>query len=115
MSNSTLPVLPPEILIDNENTRLIDQVRAALSHPLSQSFQDCLDTLVRLATNVNGKTRLFLDFAPLSFEFVVLKADGSRWINGGVIFHGQHDGYGSGSAPTFAVSIGGADGWQIHT
>ena len=66
-------------------------------------------------TNVKGKARLYLDFAPLSFGFVILKDSGAAWINGGVIFHGAHDGYGSGSAPTYAVSVGGADGWQIHT
>lgn len=35
--------------------------------------------------------------------------------NGGIIFHGSHDGYGSGSAPTFSVCINPTDGYSIHT
>lgn len=62
---------------------------------------------------------LFGDFAPLSFSFVmkVRGEDGKYkyWFNGGVIFHGPHDGFGNGGAPTFAVSLTPTVGWQIHT
>lgn len=115
MSDSASPPLPPEIVFDNQNQELVARIQAAMLHPLAKTFSDSIDTLVRLATNVKGSTKLFLDFAPLSFGFCVVRGNGSAWINGGVLFHGAHDGYGSGSAPTFAVSVGGADGWQIHT
>lgn len=63
----------------------------------------------------NGDTvRLFKDFAPHSFEFIRLR-DGERVYNGGLIFHGPHDGGGNGGAPTFSVSLTPVDGWSIHT
>ena len=67
------------------------------------------------------KTRvlLFKDFAPYSFEFVIEAQDArgewSRWFNGGLLFHGAHDGGGSGSAPTFAVTLTPTTAWSIHT
>ena len=115
MENITCPGLPPEILVDTENKELVDRIQTALLHPMADTFQSCVETLVRLANNVKGKVRLYTDFSPLGFQFVVLKADGSCWINGGLLFHGPHDGFGSGSAPTYAVSVGGAHGFQIHT
>lgn len=72
----------------------------------------------------NGRTqcRLFKDWAPYSFRFsmMVRKSPESPyefWFNGGVIFHGQHDGGGSGEAPTFSVSLAGTtdERWEIHT
>lgn len=64
--------------------------------------------------------RLFRDFAPLSFEFVMYRReepgrDARIWFNGGLIFHGAPDGYGSGAAPTFSVTLTPTDGWSIHT
>jgi hypothetical protein len=115
MNDADKPVLPPEIQIDNENKELVDRIQAAMLHPLADTFHSCIDTLVRLARNVKGKARLWTDFSPLGFTFVIVKSDGSCWINGGLLFHGPHDGYGSGSAPTYAVSVGGAQGFQIHT
>ena len=63
----------------------------------------------------NGDTvRLFRDFAPHSFEFVRMR-NGMRLYNGGLIFHGSHDGGGNGGAPTYSVSLNPVDGWSIHT
>ena len=39
----------------------------------------------------------------------------SRWFVGGLIYHGQHDGFGDGSGPTFSVTISKSTGWSIHT
>jgi hypothetical protein len=38
-------------------------------------------------------------------------------LYGGFIFHGLHDGFGNGGAPTFSVCIDPDDkpGWSIHT
>jgi len=62
---------------------------------------------------------LFKDFAPYSFEFMMERKndDGEyvRWFNGGLIFHGNHDGFGSGSYPTLSVCLNPTDGWSIHT
>lgn len=63
------------------------------------------------------------DFSPYSFVFSVYRRDPTtgffdfdkRWFNGGLLYHGSHDSYGSGSAPTFAVTVEPTDGWSIHT
>ena len=59
---------------------------------------------------------LYSDFAPLSLEFSVTENE-KIILYGGFIFHGAHDGYGSGSAPTFSVNIDpdNKPGWSIHT
>lgn len=62
---------------------------------------------------------LYKDFAPLSFEFVMLiKRDNGEydhWFNGGLIFHGQHDRGGDGGLPTLSVCLTPQDGWSVHT
>jgi hypothetical protein len=70
--------------------------------------------------NNDGLTKclLFRDFAPFSFEFVMQKkvnGQFTNWFNGGLIYHGSHDGNGSGSAPTFAVTLNSTQGWSVHT
>jgi len=38
------------------------------------------------------------------------------WMSGGLIYHGPHDNFGGGGAPTFSVSIGQETaGWVVHT
>lgn len=65
------------------------------------------------------RTRLMPDGAPMSFYFVIEAKDSSgEWaflFNGGLIFHGTHDGHGSGAAPTFAATLSATTGWSIHT
>lgn len=62
---------------------------------------------------------LYSDFAPFSFAFVMQarKPNGGleRWFNGGLIFHGNHDGFGNGGGPTFSVCLNPTLGWSIHT
>lgn len=57
-------------------------------------------------------------YAATDFGFVmyVLK-DGEyvRWFNGGLLYHGPHDRFGSGDAPTFAVTLNATHGWSVHT
>lgn len=68
-------------------------------------------------------THLGNDFAPLSFSFWVedtnFPEDDRRrcWFNGGIIFHGSHDGGGDGMGPTFSVSLSQdrSERWEIHT
>ena len=69
----------------------------------------------------NGKMRVRLgrDFAPYSFSLVFEKQDEKgEWCSlmfGGLLYHGPIDGCGSGSAPTFAVTLERVVGWAIHT
>jgi hypothetical protein len=58
------------------------------------------------------------DFAPLSFYFIQEIFINGKWernYNGGIIFHGDHDGGGNGNAPTFSVNLMPVDGWATHT
>lgn len=66
------------------------------------------------------RMKVFVDFAPLSFYFEVyyLNRHHQRYeldYNGGIIFHGDHDGWGNGGSPTYAVCIQPVDGWSTHT
>lgn len=64
------------------------------------------------------RMRVMSDFAPLSFYFireVVFDGAWERDYNGGIIFHGSHDGGGDGGAPTFSVNLSPVDGWATHT
>ena len=49
-------------------------------------------------------------------EFSITEKD-KLILYGGFIFHGAHDGYGSGGAPTFSVNIDPdkKPRWSIHT
>jgi hypothetical protein len=74
---------------------------------------ETLERLSRLAGQ--GRAKLFRDFAPHSWEFVIFRQDGESRFNGGVIYHGPHDRGGDGGAPTFSVSLTPCEGWSIHT
>lgn len=55
---------------------------------------------------------------PYGFGFAMFKKvdqEWKYWFNGGLLFHGSHDGFGSGAGPTFAVTVNPTDGWSIHT
>lgn len=91
------------------------------------SLQRCLDRIkqtdenIRTNRNADVETHIYTDFAPLSFEFCRVEYKNGRdykpdfLSNGGIIFHGSHDGFGSGSAPTFSVCLEPTNGWSIHT
>src|SRR5262249_9289932 len=99
--------------------RCPDEFRAAirkareLGGNARASLKLCLQ---RLGSGPDCVCELYKDFAPFSFYFV-LKRNGKTLFNGGVIFHGRHDGGGNGSAPTFSVSLSSERGerWEIHT
>ena len=94
----------------------------AVSEERGLNLQEKLDYLAAFCDkDGDGETRctLYSDSSPLSFGFSWEKrnADGSYkpWMNGGLIFHGNHDGGGNGGAPTFSVNLTPADGWSVHT
>lgn len=85
---------------------------------LAEQLEEKLRYLDRYAGGETTCCRLLPDRAPYSFEFVMqrrVKDQWTFWFAGGLIFHGPHDGHGSGSAPTFAVSLEPVHGWSIHT
>ena len=60
------------------------------------------------------------DFDEMSFTFCEiypkeLLDQGYRPVNGGIIYHGPRDGYGSGNGPTFSVTLEKTEGYSIHT
>jgi hypothetical protein len=103
------------MIIDNSNGRLAEIKAFAKEHDLMESFNNTFSRL----ENYSGKgyeVSLYSDFTPLSLEFVIKEKE--RFVlNGGFIFHGKHDKYGNGGAPTFSVSLcqDKITGWSIHT
>ena len=87
---------------------------------INGALKSKLDYLENYGGDKNkSRTRLFRDHAPYSFGFLLEKKDeNGSWVvlfQGGLIFHGAHDGHGDGSAPTFAVTLTPTTGWSIHT
>ena len=83
----------------------------------NDTLQKCIDRLKQVDDNMETETTICNDFAPRSFYFQRMGINDRESGNGGIIFHGPHDGYGSGSAPSFSVSIDGSKEtrWEIHT
>jgi hypothetical protein len=105
------------MLVDKTGGAL-DKIKAfaAQHNKLEQLTQE----LEYLANYGQSETQclLYTDFAPHSLSFVMQRKHGDEWkfwFNGGLIFHSNHDGYGSGSAPTFSCCLNPTDGWSIHT
>jgi hypothetical protein len=103
------------MITDNTNGRL-DKIKTfSTKNNLLENF---IETFSRLETySDKGYTvTLYSDFAPYSLSFEITMNE-KLILNGGFIFHGSHDGYGNGSAPTFSVCIDpdNKPGWRIHT
>lgn len=101
------------MIIDKSNGRL-EQIKAfAKEHDLTESLNR---TFSRFERYSDCEVKLYSDFAPLSLEFIITR-DGQFVLNGGFIFHGPHDGFGNGGAPTFSVCVDldKMPGWSIHT
>ena len=137
-SESVKEKLEKELLFSKE---LVDDNRLEESCGLAHQ----IEWLKRYAHHNNEKAgcefthiELVPDFAPHSFCFIMWalakenhpKAiqPGSYaakqypelvgytfWFNGGLIFHGAHDGGGDGGPPTFSVSLVPVNGWSVHT
>jgi len=103
------------MITDLSNGRL-DEIKAfATTHSLTESYENTYSRLERHSQN-GYEVKLYSDFAPLSLYFEIFR-EGKFEMNGGMIFHGKHDGYGNGGAPTFSVSIEPerCPHWEIHT
>ena len=77
---------------------------------------DCINRIRKVDENIDAETTMMKDFAPRSFYWERMK-ENSCIGNGGIIFHGPHDGNGSGRPPTFSVSLSSntRPRWEIHT
>ena len=103
------------MITDLSNGRLDEIKSFATTHGLTESYENTFARLERHSQN-GCEVKLYSDFAPLSLYFEISR-DGKFILNGGFIFHGPHDGFGSGSAPTFSVCLAPEKetGWSIHT
>lgn len=94
----------------------LEQIREfATQNNLIAEFESVFKRFNRFSDQ-GYRVDLFSDFAPQSLYFE-LYWEGEFSMNGGMIFHGPHDGGGNGSAPTFSVSINpdSKPHWSIHT
>jgi len=107
------------IIIDESNGRYDEISVFAATNPQGQSFKNCIDRLKQICANYpDSKCVLGADYAPNSLSFGIFDGefpDCKLILGGGIIHHGCHDGYGSGSAPTFSVTLDTSVGWRIHT
>jgi len=112
------------MIIDKTNGHLEAVKAFAARTNQTENLQEKLDYLGNYACNSGRQSRclLFRDFAPQSFTFSMeLKREDEPddayrpWFVGGLIYHGPHDGHGSGSGPTFSCCLSPTDGWSVHT
>ena len=103
-------------MIIDKSTGRLDQIRSFdKENNLLENFNHTFSRLESYADK-GFEVTLYSDFALLSLEFSI--TDNHKLIlYGGFIYHGSHDGYGSGGAPTFSVNIDpdNKSGWSIHT
>ena len=74
------------------------------------TFQNCIERLKQWEKNSNGRyeIELYRDFAPHSFGFAEVAANGSSGIVGGLLYHGIAD-------QSYAFTLSHIHGWSIHT
>ena len=103
------------MIIDNTNERLDEIKTFANKNNMLESFNESFSWLENYSDR-GFTVNLYSDFAPLSMEFSI-KGNDRLILYGGFIFHGAHDGFGSGIALTFSVCIDPDNkaGWSIHT
>ena len=99
---------------DRTNGRLAEMFRHAAQNGLHENPVNIMASISRHEQNGN-EVILTTDFAPLSLNFAIVDKDNHCLLNGGIIYHGSQDGGGSGSSPTFSVTLEPQVGWAIHT
>lgn len=86
---------------------------------LLAQLEEKLRYLDQYASPRTTRCTLYHDFAPHSFGFTMeARGKDGEWrvlFEGGLIFHGSHDGHGSGAYPALAVTVSPTSGWSIHT
>ena len=110
-------------MLEIKNQEHLDQVKAFAERVgLLEQLEGKLKWLEEYGGKGSSKVELMSDFGGgPSFVFNVYGRDPRTGFidklrfNGGLIYHGPSDGFGSGSAPSFAVTLEPTNGWEIHT
>jgi len=95
---------------------LAQVLKFAVENDCAVKLLERLDYLANYADG-KGTCEIHNDWAPHSFAFLMLREDGSRWFNGGLIYSGPGQPL-DGSGPAFTVGIGvdsSRHGWSVHT
>ena len=99
---------------DQTNGRFAEIFVLAAENGLHENITGVMARLARHEQSGN-EVVLTADFAPLSLNFYVMDKKNQCQLNGGVIYHGSHDGGGNGLSTTFSVNLEPCIGWVIHT
>ena len=104
-------------MIDIKNgEHFIKVMDFAVANNCAHKLIDKLNYLMGYADG-SCDVELHYDFAPNSFVFIMLRRDGTRWFNGGLIYSGPGQPL-DGSGPAFTVSLaptGQEHNWSVHT
>lgn len=105
-------------MIEDKTNGALDKIKEfAKTVGKEEQLQEKLDYLGDYGL-METKCVLQPDFAPHSLNFTLLRKEDDEWkywFNGGLVFHGSHDGYGGGGGPTFSTCLEPTDGWSVHT
>lgn len=116
------PELCPEVKsylrlqIDSPDFDYVNSVvEFAKRRGLLLELQEQLTYLNGYAQERSKGCRVWKDFAPYSFSFLMLDAQGKSWFNGGLIYFGKGDTGVDG--PQYSVRLGDSyeEGWSVHT
>ena len=92
-------------------------MKFAIENKCADKLLDRLDYLSTYNADIATTVELHYDWAPNSFDFIMIHPDGSRWFNGGLIYSGPGQPL-DGSSPALTVGIGidsSKHGWSVHT
>ena len=108
------------MLVTHRVIEALAKARAfAASVGLTENLEKNLAFLANYIDSKRTRCTLYPDHAPYSFSFLMeLQTEHGFWqpmFEGGLIYHGPLDAYGSGTYPTLAVTIQPVNGWTIHT
>lgn len=103
-----------KFLDDRTEGRLFERMESDLTENDSSLF-DAVVRRVEMAQKYKGPVIIMEDIKDYSFYFIHYNKDVEFIMNGGIVFHGKHDGGGNGSAPTFSVNLTPQTGWATHT
>lgn len=111
---SILRVAMAKIKFTENALKRIKECKAYMIKKGDMSLNRCIYRLSQWSPE-NSTITIMNDRDEMSFFFRQTYADGRDGLCGGVLYHGERDGFGSGSGPVFAVTLEKTEGYSIHT